>query len=600
MTRSGVPALGFRAKLVMAMMIVVAAVTATTLVVTQRFVERSYTRISRERFAAEADAFATVQEARLAAARAAVLDVARSVRLLAALEEHDVALLYQIAVHELRNVLEPDPDIPGLAPVSFFRVIDADGHVLPPPADAARAGLVDVSPTAPWLRQVAAAGRGAAAERVQDLGYVAPAVGGRRVLHEVIVTPIIDRATKSASGALVVGFPASAAAAATGDHIPSGIWLGRRLYARAGGGAVATHAATAALRDALRARLPRSASVHGGGDFDVALGGAPYRVFYRPLHEESRLPAAYLVGLYSLADARAEQRRLRATVLRLGAVALALGLVASVLLSRSLTVPIRELVAGVGAVERGDLAVRVPVRRRDEIGRLAAAFNEMTEGLALKERYGSVLDVIADKAVAQRLLAGAITLGGELKDVSILFCDVRGFTALTEEMPPQHVIAMMNEHMTALTRVVHAHHGIVDKFVGDAIMAVFGAPATTGADAHAAVEAARGMIAARRRLNATAALPLEIGIGIASGDVVAGCMGSEQRMNYTVLGERVNLAARLCGKAGRMEVLIDEATRARVGDTVGVEALTTMDLKGFRTPVPVYRLLESRPLASAS
>ena len=100
----------------------------------------------------------------------------------------------------------------------------------------------------------------------------------------------------------------------------------------------------------------------------------------------------------------------------------------------------------------------------------------------------------------------------------------------------------------------------------------------------------REMIDARRRLNATASPPLEIGVGIASGAAVAGCMGSAQRMNYTVLGERVNLAARLCAHAGRMEVLIDDATRTRVTGRVGVEPVASMRLKGFADPVDVYRV----------
>jgi len=220
----------------------------------------------------------------------------------------------------------------------------------------------------------------------------------------------------------------------------------------------------------------------------------------------------------------------------------------------------------------------------------------MVAGLALKERYRSVLDVIADKAVAERLLAGAIALGGEMKEVSVLFCDIRGFTTLSERMPPHDVIAMLNEHMTALTAIVHAHHGIVDKFVGDALMAVFGAPTTTGDDALAAVDAARQMVDARRRLNATASPPLEIGVGIASGSAVAGCMGSAQRMNYTVVGERVNLAARLCAQAGPMQVLIDDTTRARVDARVAVEPVGNVRLKGFAAAVAVFRL---RDVASA-
>jgi class 3 adenylate cyclase len=152
--------------------------------------------------------------------------------------------------------------------------------------------------------------------------------------------------------------------------------------------------------------------------------------------------------------------------------------------------------------------------------------------------------------------------------------------------------------MTSLTAVIHAHGGLVDKFVGDAVMAVWGAPQATGTEARDAVATALGIVAARERLNAGAREPLAIGVGIASGPVVAGCMGSTDRLNYTVLGERVNLAARLCASAGPMEVLIDEVTRARLGDTVRATALPPMQMKGFRDAIVVHRIARAEPGAA--
>src|SRR5439155_735991 len=146
-------------------------------------------------------------------------------------------------------------------------------------------------------------------------------------------------------------------------------------------------------------------------------------------------------------------------------------------------------------------------------------FNEMTAGLALKERYRSVLDLVADREVADDLIAGRLTLGGELREASVVFCDVRGFTALTERMEPGEVIALLNEHMTALTRVVYANGGVVDKFVGDQVIALFGVPRSTGHDAYAAVRAAREMIEARTTLNARAARALEAPGGLVRADL---------------------------------------------------------------------------------
>ncbi len=151
---------------------------------------------------------------------------------------------------------------------------------------------------------------------------------------------------------------------------------------------------------------------------------------------------------------------------------------------------------------------------------------------------------------------------------------------------------MLNEHMTAMNRVVHHHYGMVDKFVGDLIMAVFGAPKSYGNDALHAVKCALKMIEERKRLNATTRHSFEVGIGVATGEMVAGCMGSDDRLNYTVLGERVNLASRLCSKAARTELLIDENTYKLLPEGFIAEATEPMPLKGFSTQVPAYRLLE--------
>jgi adenylate cyclase len=150
------------------------------------------------------------------------------------------------------------------------------------------------------------------------------------------------------------------------------------------------------------------------------------------------------------------------------------------------------------------------VGRRDELGQLGIAFNEMAAGLATKERYRRMLDMVADKRVADELLAGRVTLAGEMRDVSVLFCDVCGFTALTEPMAPTEVIALLNAHMETMTAIVHAHGGIVDKFIGDGLMALFGAPSSNGHDADAAVAAARAMVIARRTANATTARPIDV------------------------------------------------------------------------------------------
>jgi class 3 adenylate cyclase len=193
-------------------------------------------------------------------------------------------------------------------------------------------------------------------------------------------------------------------------------------------------------------------------------------------------------------------------------------------------------------------------------------------------------------------MSGRVALGGELREVSVLFCDIRGFTPLTQNMDPAEVIRLLNEHMTALSRVVYEHEGVVDQFVGDLIMAVFGAPVRHERDAYDAARCALRMIEERQKLNETSLYRINIGIGVATGGAVAVCMGSNDRNNYTVLGERVNLASRLCGKAGKMEVLIDETTRARLGARAEAETLPGIELKGFSGTITAFWRPNIRPL----
>lgn len=276
-----------------------------------------------------------------------------------------------------------------------------------------------------------------------------------------------------------------------------------------------------------------------------------------------------------------------------GLLSLALAVAVGAYLARKLTKPVTALVGATKRVGAGDYDVRVAVDREDELGTLSAAFNEMTEGLRQKERMQALLNVTASPEVAEELLRrGTLELGGENREVTILFSDIRGFTSLTEGMEPQEVIALVNEVMRTGTEAIMAEDGVVDKFVGDNIMALWGAPVSRPDDARRAVRAALRMQAALRdgnaRRRAAGLPPVEIGIGINTGIAVAGNMGSLKRFNYTVLGESVNVAARLCSNAGRGEVLVSQATLDRLGPGWEAAPKGPLALKGLSQPVPVF------------
>jgi class 3 adenylate cyclase len=625
------PVLSFRAKLVLAMMLVVAGVSIATLFVTQQRVQANYERMFRRQFDWQIHYFISLQDTRLSAVKEQCQKLSSSVRLIAALDARpvDANVLYDTTEDEQKRVLLvsmfQEVRMAGIAgsrrvQANLFRFLDADGRAIQPPEkDRARFGMVGSK----WrLEEKLTHIRGAlSSPERQQVGYLALTVvtnrangsraKARRVetaeqlentnapaLQEIIVTKMIDPAENDqVVGALVIGFPLpdlipkpktdnSTSSTNQFEAIQAGILVEDHLYANPSV-ISETMAATVAAKVNWRIRSLQKSK----DDFACDIQNSHFRIFYETLNQSTAFPPAYQVCLYSMEEARAEQTALRWKILGSGAVALLGAFLLSLLLSHGLAVPIRELVAGTGEIRRGNFEVKVPVRSRDEIGQLAFSFNEMADGLAQKERYRTVLNQVADEEVAQKLISGEITLGGELRDVSVLFCDIRGFTPLTQNMPPGEVIEMLNEHMTALTRVVKEHNGVLNNFVGDLLVAIFGAPVPRGDYTQDAARCALRLVEERSRLNQSSRHKLQIGVGLATGNVVAGGMGSAERFHYTVLGERVNLGSRLCSQAGGGDVLIDQNTRERLGESATVETASALKLKGFSEPVQAYKLL---------
>jgi class 3 adenylate cyclase len=441
----------------------------------------------------------------------------------------------------------------------------------------------------PWLGQ----GNFEDVLQGQQVGYLLVEAGERRgeQVREVFVTPVRDPATKSFLGAFVFGLPLPALAdrvlfeqtrRSEFGEIMGGIYVEGKLVST-----TVPENVKPVVAAAVEKAMKRSEKGHR--EILMPIDGVQHRLIYRVLNPGSPFPQAAQVNFYSLAPLHAEINDLRRSAIALGTLALAIALLWVTLASRGLSGPVSKLVDATQEIERGNYEVRVPVTQ-DELGRVAQAFNDMAAGLALQEKYRSVLHSVADRTVADRLIENPGALRGELRQVTMLFCDIRGFTALTEKMPPHDVIELLNEHMTALTEVAYAHGGTVDKFVGDLIMVLFGAPEDTEEDTVRAVRCAQAMQARRRELNTSARHPLEIGIGLATGMVVAGCMGSDKRLNYTVLGHHVNLASRLCSIAQPGEIIADPATVHVLNGSITSQTLPVMQLKGFSEPVQPYRI----------
>lgn len=248
--------------------------------------------------------------------------------------------------------------------------------------------------------------------------------------------------------------------------------------------------------------------------------------------------------------------------------------------------PIRRLSQASRSVTQGHLNTRVRLKRADEFGALIDEFNQMVEGLRDKQRLRETFGLHVGEAAAEQILASDPGLGGQVRDITVMFCDIRGFTAQSAGQDPARVVARLNDFLESMVEIVESrHHGMVNKYLGDGFMALFG----TGADAEnghaeAAVCAARDMLAATRRFG--------IGIGIHSGPAIVGNIGSPRRLEYTAIGETVNLASRLEGltKSLQRPLLFSRATRDRLPAQVAVSPLGHHPVRGQPQPVEIFTL----------
>jgi len=236
------------------------------------------------------------------------------------------------------------------------------------------------------------------------------------------------------------------------------------------------------------------------------------------------------------------------------------------------------------------------VRTGDELEDLANGFNQMVDGLRERDKLRVTMGKYMTEEVLQHVLAGEVELGGKLLQITILFCDLRGFTTFAEKRSAQELVGILNEYFTDMVDCVMGEGGVVDKYIGDNIMAVFGAPVSRSDDAMRAVRAALAMRAALAKLNARFAErgiePLRFGIGLHTGEVVAGNIGSVKRMEYTVIGDAVNVASRLESKTKELatDLLISDATRERLDASVDVEAIGEVTVKGRAQAVKIFKV----------
>jgi adenylate cyclase len=278
----------------------------------------------------------------------------------------------------------------------------------------------------------------------------------------------------------------------------------------------------------------------------------------------------------------------RATVLALALVALAVGGFGAVLTARIVTEPLRRLRAVVERVERGDYPAQVEVSDGSEIGLLQTGVNRMVAGLRERERVRALFEKHVGEEVAEHALQLGVDLThGEIRPVVALFVDVVDSTGLAASVPPDRMAAMLNRFFTAVVGAVDAEDGLVNKFEGDAALCVFNAPVDVARAEEAALRAARAM-----RADIQAAGELDLGVGIACGQVFAGYVGTPDRLEYTVIGDAVNEAARLADLAktlpGRVAVTDAVVAAAGTPERILWQQGAEVRLRGRARPTAVW------------
>jgi class 3 adenylate cyclase len=294
-------------------------------------------------------------------------------------------------------------------------------------------------------------------------------------------------------------------------------------------------------------------------------------------------------------------------------IAAVLGFVFAMMVGSGITGPVLRLLEGARAVEAGRLDGSISVTTRDEIGQLSAAFNRMIERLRQNQRVRETFGRYIDPRIAESLLRETATAAaeGQRHVMTVMFCDMKGFTALSEGVTPQGLVKIMNRYLSTMSEPIHAYRGVIDKYIGDCIMAYWGPPFVEDAEqAKSACSAAIDMIG--RLANLRKELPellgvrvipteCDIRIGIATGETLVGSIGSEYMMSFTVMGDTVNLASRLesANKIYGSRCLISEATANLCASDFEIREIDRVVVTGQSHPQTVYEVLGRKDAPSS-
>ena len=285
----------------------------------------------------------------------------------------------------------------------------------------------------------------------------------------------------------------------------------------------------------------------------------------------------------------------------LGTVLIALAcLFIALYLSRYIKRPLQDLLHMVEQVQAGDLSVSAHTGGRDEVGQLGAALNGMVEGLRERDTVKEVFGRYVTTQVSEEVLKGNVNLGGESRRVTILFSDIRNFTAMAEQMAPTRIVEFLNDYFSEMVEAVFEYGGVLDKFMGDGMLAVFGSFGDEPDHPRRAVMAALRMKALLGKINGKRSImgkpPINIGIGIHTDEVIVGNIGSYKRLEYTVIGNGVNITSRLesLNKVFDSTILISSSTYEEVSDLFDCRLMPEAEIRGRTKAMKAYEVLSIR------
>jgi adenylate cyclase len=465
------------------------------------------------------------------------------------------------AVLALIYLVLPLPQVPGSAHVELINGLVAAGYIFLAVLTGALAGRRQLSELADWLRS----------ERPPDAHIRRQVVRAPLLLFNVQLA--LWLAAALLFGALNLAFSATLSVIVAPAIAITGITTGACAYL-------------------LAERILRTPASRALADEDpgrVAVPGVATRaVLAWAFGTAAPVLGLVTVGIATLAGAPASATQLKIVIVVLGTIAIVVGLLAVSLAARATADPVDNVRGALEHIQRGDFDARVPVYDGTQIGRLQLGFNRMAEGLGERERIRDTFGSYVDPAVAERILDEGVELSGEEVDVTIMFIDIRGFTAFAEATDARKVVAGVNALFQAVIPIIHEHHGRVDKFVGDGLLAVFGAPQRLDDHADQGIGAA---LAIQRAVDDGDAGDLQIGIGVNSGTVIAGNVGGAGRLEFSVIGDPVNVAARVqeATRETGDTLLLTEHTRALLtGEPVRLVERSHVELRGRSEPVVVY------------